>query len=487
MARIMEHYGPIDGIAGGSSASITSFFTESILSNPLVRQCGEDQCSRVETGERAALLFKSLFGYFTLVATESDEALAYAAVNTAAQRIIAGDLQQLAETDPEAALENLRTLLGSDDLSGMINPEVWELLHRDDAPLFVPDIIKGVLDAANWKVDDVRVFLRPGILDFYAFADRLGRMGTFYTGKQPADAAGIANWLDQCAAPSRGLTWDEVRDLPMDDDSTCGETFRGLVHDFRNTLLADEEAYGSRINDNVGDTDLTVLIVSALFAGPTAEALAEARQAYLDNPVVPTVFDPSFDDVRVGYWSNSSVLDQLTQRIASYPDLGSQRAHALGESTWREAIARSAGEPGLARGQELTDHGVTIAGWPNPLPVQALESVGCEVVIALTRRGGSGGFLHGVLSLAGGSEDDGQAFFGLAEGSSSVFGALTRADGVWCTDWDQPSQTDLSAMFDIGYDAPFESEFSWFLDEDRAYANVSADLGIPGCTPGVLD
>src|SRR5512141_842017 len=40
LSRIVEHYGVVDGMAGGSSGSITTFTYESILKNPAMQRCG---------------------------------------------------------------------------------------------------------------------------------------------------------------------------------------------------------------------------------------------------------------------------------------------------------------------------------------------------------------------------------------------------------------------------------------------------------------
>src|SRR5690349_6860427 len=63
LARLIENYGIIDGMAGGSSSTITMFTYESILKNPTLRTCGDQACSAEETAARAALLLKSLREY----------------------------------------------------------------------------------------------------------------------------------------------------------------------------------------------------------------------------------------------------------------------------------------------------------------------------------------------------------------------------------------------------------------------------------------
>ena len=57
LARIVEDYGVIDGMAGGSSGSISSFFYESILLNPTVESLtGESKQAAIR------LMLKSMVG-----------------------------------------------------------------------------------------------------------------------------------------------------------------------------------------------------------------------------------------------------------------------------------------------------------------------------------------------------------------------------------------------------------------------------------------
>ena len=44
LARVVEAFGPIHGMAGGSSATVTGFLLESIEANPFVTQCGTSRC-----------------------------------------------------------------------------------------------------------------------------------------------------------------------------------------------------------------------------------------------------------------------------------------------------------------------------------------------------------------------------------------------------------------------------------------------------------
>src|SRR3954467_4513799 len=71
LAHIVEHYGLVTGMAGGSSGSISTFTYESILESSSVHTCGDARCSEDATAARVALALKSLQGYADAVGDSS--------------------------------------------------------------------------------------------------------------------------------------------------------------------------------------------------------------------------------------------------------------------------------------------------------------------------------------------------------------------------------------------------------------------------------
>src|SRR5262249_55625801 len=69
LARLAEHYGPADALAGGSSTSITMFVYESMLKNEALGECAEGACSAEDRALRLALLLKSMQGFIDAVGT----------------------------------------------------------------------------------------------------------------------------------------------------------------------------------------------------------------------------------------------------------------------------------------------------------------------------------------------------------------------------------------------------------------------------------
>lgn len=480
LARVTELVGPLDGIAGGSSGSVTSFLTESIAMNEIVRSCGPKKaCSASEVRARTALLFKSLFGYVQALG-EGEELSAAGTLGHVAGRVSDAGIPALLETDPAAGVDALVTLLSSDDLRDLINPEVLELLATSPDPAYhARDLVDTLSAGLTFEATDPRVLVRPGVLDFAAFGRKLGRVGTFYAGWAPVDVDAYASWLDDCADASRGMTWAELSSLKT-PAGTCGDRFAGLVADYRATLLDDEASYPSRIDEPIGEASRAIVGTAVLVDG-AAEAWHQARAAYLSAE--PLVLDVDFDDVRFAYWASAADASAIEADLSGYEDAKTAKRLVLPPATWAEALSYSPAEPGLARGLELPSGVVSVGGWSDLAPVEVLADAGCDSVIYVTRRvpEESGRFEVQVAALLGMDADDEAALFDYDVAASATNLALERAGAVWCTDWDAPKTTDLVAMESVGYDAPAELHDELF--DPSEHPGTSTDLSIRGCSP----
>lgn len=478
LARLYEHYGLFDGAAGGSSASITTFLVDSVQMNPAVR-C--DGCTPHEQGGRAALLFKSLQGYFTVLAG-SEEGLAVQTLARVAGEAQAGGVNSLLESgDPTSGVTALLGVLQSPEIQPLINPELLGLLQTSPDPVFhARDIMGALQNAANFDASDPTIFVRPGVLNFEVLAHRFGRIGSFYAGYAPVNTADMAYFLDECAQPTRGMTWTEAEAVATRDGATCGEVFSELAANFRSTLLADESSYATRADDTVGDT-LPVLISTGVLEGNAIATWSAARAAYNNGEAIE--WETNFDDVRLGYFGHSEDIARVMANPLGYDDLKTQKRRVLEALTWGQVLSLSPAEPGLARGLEIPgDERISVGGWSDLQPVLALRNMGCEKVIYVTRRGQRSGFFSGVTGLLGIDQAETSALVDLA-GDSSFRLSLEEAAGVWCTDWDVPAETDLEAMYADGYNAPFETTDSYFSAID-GYDGVTASTGLAGCTAG---
>ncbi|MCA9516448.1 MAG: hypothetical protein KC635_16020 [Myxococcales bacterium] len=483
LARIAETYGPFEGVAGGSSASITSFLTESMHMHPLLRRCGERDCTRAEAGARLGLLYKSLFGYLGAM-TERDEAVAVgrilAVVELAQERGI-GEL--IASGRFTEAFQALVTLLESDDVKDLVNPEVLTLLRDSpDKTKHVTDVWNALKSFGGFSAADPIIFVRPGLVHFAGLARQIGRIGSFYAGYGAYDEAAWSAFLDGCAGPGVGLLWPSVAALDAGGE-TCGARFAALLAAWRADFIPREDTAQNRLDDRVG-AHLRALVVTSVLTGQAATAFATARAAYVQAG--EWTLPVAFDDVKIGYWGRAIDVSGVVANTKGFPDLRSSKAMSLGQATWREVLPLSPAEPGLARAYELDGTRVSAGGWPDLEPVLALENAGCERVIYLTRRGGESSFAQAVAGLLGMSEAQRGQLYDLADPASSFSLSLSEAAGVWCTTWDAFGATDLAGIMADAYGAPLEIHDATLVPAGPAYSGATTSASLPGCTPGVL-
>ena len=476
LARIVEHYGLIAGYSGGSSASITGFLLESTQLNPAIESCADGPCSPSEQAARVAFLLKSLQGYVQVLAG-TDEAMAIGQLIPLAQRVQEQGLAELALDDVDAARAALLDILTSDDLGDLINPELLTLLTDSEAPDYhVRDLIDALTGFGSFSSDDPKILVRPGFIDFQAFARKIARIANFYAGYGPWDEAAVTTLLDACAVPSRGLSWAQAAALPA-GETTCGEMYADIVTAYREALVADEDNFVSRADDEVGAW-IPSLISTSVITGDGVAGWEAARAQYLSG------MDPqltvAFDDVRFGYWGLDIDLDAVARNERGYDDLKTAKFLALGEATWGHALSYSPAEPGLTRALELPDGNVSAGGWSDLHPSLVLQNLGCEKVVYVSREGEDSSFSQGVATLLGMSPDEQNALYDHTT-DSAYDRSIREADAVWCTDWNNQKATDLPAVFADAYGAPMVTSDPVFTDGETAYDNVEPDLDVVGC------
>ena len=485
LARIIEHYGLTSGVSGGSSGSITSFLLESIQMNPAVNDCGGKGCTDEEAANRAALLFKSLQGYIGVLAG-TPEAAAIAQLIPVAQQVAERDIAGLAESDPEAARQALEELLQSTDIRELLNPELLALLQDSPDPTFhVQDVAAAIAGAASFSADNPNILVRPGLIDFTAFAEKIGRIGSFYAGYGNYDAEAFEAFMSSCATPGKGMNWDRVAALPVGDTGlVCAQVFDQLATSWRDDFIAKEDQYESRIDDEIG-AELPALISTSVITGPSAVRWADARDAYF--AAEPTELGVEFDDVRFGYFGARDDLDLVESNNAGFDDIKTAKFMSLGSATWRTALSYSPAEPGLTRALELPvgDDGVrniSAGGWSDLHPTLVLRNMGCDNVVYVTRTDGElGGFADGVATLLGMDEDTGKKLYDLGQ-DSALTRSIAEADAVWCTNWNDISATDIAAVSDDGYNATLISSDPNFTDGAQAYENLDPEFSAEGCS-----
>jgi hypothetical protein len=471
IARIIDEYGAIAGAAGGSSGSISVFLAESINANPLLRDCDDRSCTQGEFNARMSVLYKSLEGLQTagLIAD-------VLAVLELVEAISAGNIQDLLDgDDPLAGVEALLDILQDADIQSIINPELVTLLLQSPDPVFhANDIVAGLQASLSFQVTDPLPLVRPGPINFAAFANLVGRLASFYAGYGPFDAAGTQSFLSACAVAGRGLDWPAVSQLPA-DGATCGERFADLFDSYRDAF--DPQTDRNRLDDPIG-LYLPALVTTSVLQGAAVGEFEQAKASYF--AAQPVTLDIDFDDVGFGYWGAAGDLDVVMENIAQFDDPKSARFTSLGEDVWRNIVSVSPAEPGLSRALELPDGRVSAGGWSDPVPTQVLKALGCPRVILVNRRDGIGGFTTGVAAQLGASDDDLAEQYDLASTQSGFSKSLSQADGVWCTNWDAPDTFDIAGLFAEGWSPPMETADRKLL----TYDNAATGLGIAGCTPG---
>ena len=479
LARVVEALGPVHGLAGGSSATVTTFLMESIQSNPFVLQCGENTCcSDIEQRARISFLLKSVEA-LPLDTIELSDAL-----ETILAEIVVQNIPIRIENGDTTAVDDLIDILEASDgvpdgAVSLINPDLIELLRTSPDPLFHAE---DILEASNgdFSVDnDPLVFIRPYLLNFNALIEAVDVAASFYAGLAPIDESRITILLEECALSSLGLTWtSNVEMLSLMGGSTCGEKFIALFDDF--VSKRSMEDFPGRLDDTIGERVQTVINTSVL----QGNGVSVWEQAVIDyeNVQLPVNFNINFEeDVRYGYFgdpaSTRSVRRKLPRR---FDDAKSELYMDLGTVTWRDALLRSPAEPTLSRGVRINDRElISIGGWTDPVPGQILSAMGCDQIVLINRPGGTGNFPLGITRELGISQERIDALYELTDPESSWSVALSLADATICADWDSPDTFDRAALAQTGYDAPFLSDDTCILSLD---VGATDQVRIPGCT-----
>lgn len=493
LARIVEHYGPVDGMAGGSSGSLSTFVYESMLKNKAISSCSGKACSPAEKSARLALALKSVQGYAETVGA-SEEATSIRDLGAVAMKlkteVDARGIGALASTDSNEAAKRLREVLAIPEVKALVNPEVLEMLSDAEHLSFnVKEIHTSIATLGAFSVDDNRLFFRPGILSWSALAEMFGRVGDFYAGYGPAANAPMSAWLDACAAPTAGKPWSEAANAPYPAGGTCGEAFRKMTTDYRAAARAAAPgAYKSRVDERVGDASpLHKVISTSVLEGEAVPAYQAARAAYRSgaHPTGSIPFSPKFSDIKFGYWGAKADLAAIARNDLGTNDLKTQKFSSLGNATWREILGASPAEPGLSRFVELPDGRISAGGWSDLAPTLVLKNMGCESVVYVQREGDESQFATKIAKHLGMSADEWSALYDLTNPKSSYAVSVSSAEGVWCTNWNSFGDTQIAEMALDAYSAPLEIRSGFRLEALAPYGRVTERTGRPGCTPGI--
>ena len=454
LSKILETEGLIEGSAGGSSASISTFLYESILANPVLwENCPGGACTAQHVADRAAFLLKTM-PFWLDVAKGSKEGLAVGHIFEAGKVIKTFDVRSLDAQDAKSlllALKGLRDLLQSSTIKSVVNKDFIDFispLANDGLPTLMfraREAKDELVNFGNFSAKSANILLRPGVLDFKAVAKLFGSIGDFYAGADEKTQNAWPALLNLCTRSAKGQTPWEIA------STDCGQTFVALQKDF---ITRHAKVSGpKRIDDRVGMVIPAIASTAVLVGGDAL--LAKARDSYIHSNS-PSLSLP-VDSIRFGYTAHAKTIAKLEKNMSTFPDARSQRFFSLGTMFWGDVIAVSPAEPGLAnalafkdgRGKALTSFG----GWSDLSPVMVLKAIDCERDIYVTREGEDSEFAQGVAALLGLGPVSEQ-LFSLKTSESSYAQALNRADAVYCTKWNDYSGTnfdDIQKMYTQSY------------------------------------
>ena len=455
LGALVEKLGVFDGLAGGSSASITLFIYESILRNPAVRVC--PTCDNHATALRVALLLKSLPEYLDLLG-DTPEAHAVFGVARLFSKAQEDGILKLLFGEPGEVLKGIGALsdaLNAPELGDLVNPELKAMVSPAKV-LFrtyqAREAFSAVQQAIHADSVDKKVFFRPGVLNYRELARKIGRVGSFYAGYGDfADHGGMATFLERCAPLAAGLDWFAFKKA----NPSCATQLHGLIQNYRTRLLANEDGVYSRSQDYVGAYTHILVATAALQSAEVAQ-FEMGRKLYMEDDHFDQFDFSVFKPLRFGYWGAAADVRAVADNPKNFTDLKTAKRLALSAASWEQVLALSPAEPGLSRIQEIDGSAPAVAsvgGWPDLAPVLALKNIGCERVIYVTRQGEDAQFGRHIAKALGMSETESDALYNLKNPESSFAKSLAEADGVWCTHWDDFSVTHMQELVEDAHHA----------------------------------
>lgn len=451
LAKIVENYGPIDKLAGGSSAAITLFLYESIASNPYISCDSKKESCLKSRSLEISLLLKSLEGYFDYWITTNEVSAVSTLLKTSKGLLsklkfwtkkAKESLKNSSMLDDYKSIRrDINELVVSGDLAKLINPELkqyllfalndfkkssWlsfnEKVQKSKVLKFrfkeaidsVTLLLAGGFDAQK----DKRIFFRPGLIDFFDVADKFGRIADFYSSYYYEGHINpmvkikhleehrfkFQNFLSKCAPESKNKTWQEIAFRADGRRSSCGYKFLSLVSHYRSKLMSDNvfsvAKRKHRINEKIGTS---VFPTTAVLNKEQSLRFKNSFEDYKKTTDTNFGIDWSipYESLKFGYWGNLVDLEKSKESFES-SSLGdnekSKKMISLGEASWKDILSVSPAEPGLSRLKLIPGtSSISAGGWSDLHPTIFLKSIGCENVIYITRINGESVFGQGVV------------------------------------------------------------------------------------------
>ena len=488
MARVLEDFGPVQGVAGGSSGAVTSFLYENMYRSAAAWKCDNESraCTQREAGNRMALMMKSLVPYLDVIKDLSGLQSEMAGRSRISIGLKLKKINQaISSADWDTAGQIILALIDKPEFSPIVNQKLLQDLKTGLAS--TNENIKGAAvmnmvgaaQALQWQIDDSSVFFRRGLIRMEQLGDKAGVVADFYAGIEGTSAKDLGLFLDRCAKDSVGKDWFDINTMKS-GDATCGDLFNAAVgNHFKRVFEIVEQddtrsikvKYASKsIDEPVGKYLPVVAIDSFMADRASLAAFQAAHVQFLKTGAAPAL-NVDVSALRIGYMARQDDLNNVVTKAKTRSDQKSQMADSLGERTWRFILASSPLEPGLESAQCMVQDGtskspgewrsmadvpdatqcikLSTGGWIDLEPVNVLKDIGCEKVLMIHRAGGPTEFAEKMITFLSKTPDQAQntlkRLYDLsAPNASSYAQSITTADGVVCTNWDHMTSSDQS-------------------------------------------
>ena len=243
LARIHEHYGLINGVAGGSSAGISAFLVESLYANPEVFQCGDAPCSEEEAALRISFLLKSMEMTPGLLGkTRAGLALHHLAESVGVALgdgfgafILSGNVFK--------AVGAVTQLFWSDNFKAMLDGTFLNVILQSPKKIHhLKEFAATLQGFGKFEVEGQNILVRPGLVRFESVAEKVGRLGSFYAMYGPQDTERWRMVLDECTPNTQGLLWNEISERMTSSGRSCGQTLQMMLEWYMDELNEDPTA-----------------------------------------------------------------------------------------------------------------------------------------------------------------------------------------------------------------------------------------------------
>jgi len=533
LAGVVERFGVVDGVSGGSSSAVSLFFYESALINPLIWTCGAAPCDEQTVRRRLA---------FSLKSTEAVLKVFY-------ENPLVKNAMDMGKPDPGGEMQQGEDFLKygfhmpvrgifkrlkrriihrvawnmmSDKFYNFTHLAVAQLVNRNllgevedyliDLPAQKRWELMRTLKALDFNNSDVSTLFREGLIDFPNLVKRIGFVADFFSGRGRYPKAQMAKIFNSnCVTDSYGKSWPEFLETPL--GKNCERTIMSYMKPYFDYYRNSGIPAHSRINDPIGGALKALVPVSVIAHGGIAKvqkAAAEYQMLYESNRRDPArgqfeaaykqwtdrtaqiKFDLDFDnELLYGYWGRYSDLKKVLTNWPATDEVKSQKYTPLGTVAWREVLMASPAEPGLSKitplktTPDLKSAGIAgymAGGWVDLHPTQVAKAMGCERTIYITREWPEDNeYAEGLAKIFKISDERRKTIFDINDPNSSFNRSLREADAIWCSEWGKFKMFELAPMATQTFHSPVYLR----AGDDPLFSRAAPLLQTykPGCMP----